>query len=147
MLWGKMPGREQMNWRHALPRYTFPKSARSVLFNVYHIRDCFCWPRAVMTRSYKFLRANLLSVYRYDLVVTTDGVLICGLDLLTSYIPHSELHVITALSLVSKLHKSQQHPLSILQPAAYITCFPGTASNSGDSSASRPQVLLSQLPV
>jgi hypothetical protein len=68
------------------------------------------------------------------------------MDLLTTYIHHSELQVITTLLQMSTLHKS-----------LYATPFPAcsvftshslvTASNSRDSSVSRAQVLLSQPPV
>jgi hypothetical protein len=68
--------------------------------------------------------------------------------LLATYTHHSELQVITAVSLISTLYKSPQHPLSLF-PACYvfISYFLATASNSGDSSASRAQVSSSQLPV
>jgi hypothetical protein len=36
------------------------------------------------------------------------------MDLLTTYTHHSELHVTTALSLISTLYRSSQHPLSLL---------------------------------
>jgi hypothetical protein len=53
-------------------------------------------------------------------------------------------HVHTALS----FYKSPQHPLSLF-PVCYIFTSRSlaTASNGGDSSASRPQVLSSQPPV
>jgi hypothetical protein len=55
-------------------------------------------------------------------------------ELLTTYTHHSELQVITALSLISTLYKSPQHPLSLF-PAfcAFISHSLETASNSGDS--------------
>jgi hypothetical protein len=57
---------------------------------------------------------------------------------------HSELQIITAPPLISTFYISLQHPLSFF-PACNI--FNGrslaTASNDADSSASRPQVLLS----
>jgi hypothetical protein len=63
------------------------------------------------------------------------------MDLLTTYTHHSELGAITALLLTSTLYKSQD-PLR-LSPACcvFISRSLATASNSGDSSASRAQVL------
>jgi hypothetical protein len=69
------------------------------------------------------------------------------MDLLTTYTHHSELQVITALSVISTLYKLLQHPLSLFQPAVFISRSLAKASNSGDSSASRAQVLSSQPPV
>jgi hypothetical protein len=69
------------------------------------------------------------------------------LGLLTTCIHHSELQVITAVSLISTLYKSQQPPLSLFQPAVFTSRSLATASNTGDSSASCIQVLLSQPPV
>jgi hypothetical protein len=45
------------------------------------------------------------------------------LDLLTTCTHHSKLQVITALSLLSTLYKSQQHPLSLFQPAVSATAL------------------------
>jgi hypothetical protein len=45
--------------------------------------------------------------------VTADGVCVGDLDFLTTGTHHSELQVITALSLISTLYKSPQHPLSL----------------------------------
>jgi hypothetical protein len=72
-----------------------------------------------------------------------------GLDwriyLLTTCTRHSELQVIIALSLISTLYKSPQRPLSLFPACCvFISCFLATASNSGDSSGSRAQVLSSQ---
>jgi hypothetical protein len=70
------------------------------------------------------------------------------MDLMTTYTHHSELKVITALSLISTIYKSPQHPLN-LSPACcvFISRSLATVSNSGDYSASRTQVLSSQTPV
>jgi hypothetical protein len=69
-------------------------------------------------------------------------------DLLTTYTYQSELQVIRAPPLISTINKSPQHPLSLFPPCCvFISCSLGTASNSGDSSAFRAQVLLSQPPV
>jgi hypothetical protein len=55
---------------------------------------------------------------------------------------HSELQVIIALSLISTLYKSPQHLLSNFPACCVFTSRSlVTASNSGDSSASRAQVL------
>jgi hypothetical protein len=70
------------------------------------------------------------------------------LDLLTTCTQNSELRVITAQALISTHYKSPQHPLRQF-PACCVfnSCSLTTASNSGDSSASRAQVLLSHPPV
>jgi hypothetical protein len=67
------------------------------------------------------------------------------IDLLTTYTYDSELQVITAPPLISTIRKSPQHPLSLF-PARYIFISRSlaTASYSGDSSASRAEVLTSQ---
>lgn len=67
---------------------------------------------------------------------------------MTTYMHDSELQAVTLPPLVSTIHKSQQHPLSCF-PACCIFTSPSlaTASDSGDSSASRTQVLSSQPPV
>jgi hypothetical protein len=44
--------------------------------------------------------------------------------LLTDYTHHSELQVITALSLISTFYKSPQHPLSLFQPAVSSSAIP-----------------------
>jgi hypothetical protein len=64
------------------------------------------------------------------------------IDLLTTYTHLSEPQVITALSLISTLYKTSQHPLSHF-PACCVFNSRSltTASNSGDSSASHAQVL------
>jgi hypothetical protein len=70
------------------------------------------------------------------------------MDLLTTYTHHSELQVITALSLISTVYKSPQHPLSLFSACCIlISRFLGKASNNGDSSASRAQVFLLQPPM
>jgi hypothetical protein len=68
------------------------------------------------------------------------------MDLLTTCTHYSELQVITALSLISTLHRLQKHPLSLLQLAVFTSCSLATASNSGDSSDSRAQVLCHSRP-
>jgi hypothetical protein len=63
------------------------------------------------------------------------------MDLLTTYIHHSELQAITAPFLISAFHKSPQQPL-ILFPACCVNSRSlTTASNSGDYSASRAHVI------
>jgi hypothetical protein len=63
-------------------------------------------------------------------------------DLLTTWVYHLELQVITALSLISRLYKSPQHPLN-LSPACCIfnSLSLAAVSNSGDSSASQAHVV------
>jgi hypothetical protein len=69
-------------------------------------------------------------------------------DLLTTYTHHLELQVIKALSLICTLYESPQHPLSLFAACrVFVSRSLTTASNSGDSSASRAQVLSSQPPV
>jgi hypothetical protein len=69
------------------------------------------------------------------------------IDLLTTHIYDSKIQTITTPPLISTIHKSPQHPLRVF-PAYYdfISRSLATASNSGDSSASRAQVLSSQPP-
>jgi hypothetical protein len=64
------------------------------------------------------------------------------------HLHHSELQVITALSLMSTRLKSPHNPKSLF-PACCVVIRRSlaTASNSGGSSASRAQVLSSQPPV
>jgi hypothetical protein len=71
--------------------------------------------------------------------VTIDGVLDWILDLLTSYAHHSELQVITTLSLISTIHKSL-HAKCSSACSAFKSRSLATASNTGDSSALRAQV-------
>jgi hypothetical protein len=65
------------------------------------------------------------------------------LDSLTTYTHHSELQVITVLSLISTLHSSPQYPLSIFQYAVFSRSL-ATASNR-DSWASRLRSFLPRL--
>jgi hypothetical protein len=64
------------------------------------------------------------------------------IDLLTIYIHHSELHVITAPLLISTIYRSSQHPLSLF-PVCFVfnSRSLATVSNSGDTSASRAHVV------
>jgi hypothetical protein len=87
-----------------------------------------------------FSASNLLSRFRG---VTIEGVWIGELNLLTSSTRHSELQVITALSLISTIYKSFAYATSSVLTIRFLV----TASNSGDSSASGVQVILSQPPV
>jgi hypothetical protein len=56
--------------------------------------------------------------------VTIDRVWIGELDLLTTCIHHSELHLITAPLLISTIHRSPHHSLSLFQPAVSSTAVP-----------------------
>jgi hypothetical protein len=70
------------------------------------------------------------------------------MDLLSTYTHHSELQVTTALSLISTIHKSPKHLLSLFPACCvFIGRSLAMAYNSGDSSASSAQVLSSQPPV
>jgi hypothetical protein len=63
-------------------------------------------------------------------------------DLLISCIRHSELQVITSLLLISALYKSLQHSLRYFPVSCVFNSHPlATASNSGDSSASRSHIV------
>jgi hypothetical protein len=68
------------------------------------------------------------------------------MDLPTSYTHDSELQSVIAPPLISTIHKSA--PVNPF-PACFVftSRFQKTSSNSGDSSASRVQVLFSQPPV
>jgi hypothetical protein len=59
------------------------------------------------------------------------------MDLLTTHTLDSKLEAITAPPPTSIVHKSPQHLLSIFQRDVFTSRSPLTASNSGDSSASR----------
>jgi hypothetical protein len=62
--------------------------------------------------------------------------------LLTTCTHHSEIQVIRALLLICTFYKSPQHPLSLLQACCVFNSRSlATASNSGDSSASRAHVV------
>jgi hypothetical protein len=64
------------------------------------------------------------------------------MDLVPAYRHHSELQVIIALSLISTLYKSQQHPLSHFSVCCVFNSRSlATSSNSGDSSAFRDHVV------
>jgi hypothetical protein len=68
------------------------------------------------------------------------------LDVLTTCTHHSELQVITALSLIFTLYKSPQHPLSPFPTCCVFNSRSlATASNSGDSSAFRAHVVARRL--
>jgi hypothetical protein len=58
----------------------------------------------------------ILSPFRGDYRQVMDR----WMDLLTTYTHHSELQVITVLSLISRLYKSPQHPVSLL-PACCVS--------------------------
>jgi hypothetical protein len=64
------------------------------------------------------------------------------MELLTTYIHHSKLQVITAPLLISTIHRSSQNPLNLF-PACYVFNSRSLtmASNSGDSSASCAHVV------
>jgi hypothetical protein len=73
--------------------------------------------------------------------VAIDGVWIGELDLLTTCTHHSELQVITTLSLISTIYYSLHAKSS---PAFSVSnrSFLATASNIADSSASRAHVVI-----
>jgi hypothetical protein len=70
------------------------------------------------------------------------------IDLLTTYTHNSKVKVNTALSLISTLYKSSQHPLSLFAACCiFITRSLSTSSNIGDPTASRAHALSLQPPV
>jgi hypothetical protein len=70
------------------------------------------------------------------------------IDLLTTYTHNSELQVITALLVISTLYKLSHHSLSLFPACcSFIIRSITTATNSGGSLVSSPQVLLWQPPV
>jgi hypothetical protein len=75
--------------------------------------------------------------------VVIDSVVYWLLDLLTIYIHHAELEVITALSIISTMRRSPQHSLSLFPACCVFTSrFLAPSSLSGDSSVSRTPVVL-----
>jgi hypothetical protein len=56
----------------------------------------------------------------------------------------SEIQAITAPPLISTIDKSPEHPLNLFPAYCVISSSLATVSNSGDSSASRAEVLSSQ---
>jgi hypothetical protein len=56
--------------------------------------------------------------------VTMDGGLDLLLDLLITCTHESELRAITAPSIISTIHKSPQHPLSLFQPSVSSSAIP-----------------------
>jgi hypothetical protein len=93
----------------------------------------------VQTGSYTvFILSRFRSHYRRGLY--------CWMDLLTTFTHDSELHTITALSLIYILYKSLQQPPKLFQRAVFSWSL-ATASNSAASSASSARLLSSQAPV
>jgi hypothetical protein len=75
------------------------------------------------------------------ILLTLDGIMDWILDSLTTLAYDSEPQAITAPSLISTIHQLPQHTLSLFQPAVFTSRSLVTAPNSGDSAASRVQVL------
>jgi hypothetical protein len=80
-------------------------------------------------------------------LVTVDGVCIGECIYWSLVRATRELQVITAPSLIFTIQKSPVHALSLFQPAVSSSRYLATASNNGDLSASRAQILSLQLPV
>jgi hypothetical protein len=74
-----------------------------------------------LQNSTHILGDNIVTQYG----VTTNGVLDSILDLLATYTHDSELQATTAPMLISTVHKSPQHPLSLFQPCFHQP-LPGT---------------------
>jgi hypothetical protein len=136
-LWGKLGNSQprqimsQQDWSQAPPGYNWetfplePNSRQSLLAATWRTNG----PNVVgfVLQCYE---------YRHVVWVTIDGVLDCILDLLTTLQHDSELQVITAQPLISTIHKSPQHTLSLFQLAVFTSRSLVTVSNSGDSFAS-----------
>jgi hypothetical protein len=116
-----------------------------------HSREKFLFPSHSNLCQGTFLRViRFLCCCHYyrDLGVAIDGVCIGEWILLATYAHDSEMQAITAPSLISTIHKSPQHPLSLFPTCCvFISHSLATASNSGDSSTSHSQVFSSQPPV
>jgi hypothetical protein len=77
-------------------------------------------PSASFTGDRKEYFENIVTC----MCVTLDGVLDWILNLLTTLPYNWELQAITALPLISAIHKSPQHPLSLFQPAVSSPAVP-----------------------
>jgi hypothetical protein len=85
----------------------------------------------IYVRYYEILL--LLSWFRGDHRWCLDW----WMDLLTTYTHDSELQALTTLSLISTIHGSPQHPISLFPACCVIPCHClVTAFNSGNSSTS-----------
>jgi hypothetical protein len=83
-----------------------------------------------------------------DLLTTPLQVITTLLLMIIILVTAVETSNLTTLLLISTLYKSSQHQLSLFPTCCvFISCSLAAASNSGDSSASRTQVLSSQLSV
>jgi hypothetical protein len=102
-------------------------------------------PSLVISLSHRHPSLRFLT-YCHNLGCNCGWGMDWSMDLLTTCTLHSELQLITMLLLISTIHKLPQHPLSIFQPAVFISRSLATAYNSGDSSASHAQVLCPSLP-
>jgi hypothetical protein len=71
-----------------------------------------------------------LTLYYYLYVCDCRRGIGWWIDLLTTYTHHSELQVIIAQSLISTLHRSPQHPLSLFPPAVSLQPFLRKASHA-----------------
>jgi hypothetical protein len=71
-----------------------------------------------------FLYLSSASLYCHVVCVTVDGVFDWGMDLLTVYTHVWELQAITVPPLISTVHKSPQHLLSLFQPAVSSPAVP-----------------------
>jgi hypothetical protein len=90
------------------------------LSNVYHLDD-----------------KNLIGATLIARGVTVDGVWIGR----TGFIDHSKLQVNTPLLLISTFYKSPQHPQSLFPACCVNSRSVATASNRGNSSASRAHIV------
>jgi hypothetical protein len=87
-----------------------------------------CHPLKALALTFKalnFAHTMYLFVFR---IVTYMGDTRRGLgwilDLLTTYTQDSELQALTAPPLISTIHTSPQHPLSLFQPAVSLLAVP-----------------------
>jgi hypothetical protein len=106
------------------------------------------FPNEFTLHSYMCPKIGDFPTYCHDLGVDYRWGMERWMILLTTYTHHSELQVITALSLISTLYKWLQNRLSLFPASSvFINLSLATVSNSRDSSGSRTHVPSSQPPV
>jgi hypothetical protein len=150
-----------------------PYEIWNTLSNHHHLYDCrcvnkrwqcseCCWPGCAMlwrpvqciTHLWPELHVQV-NVHLHTLVTLLNIVTIyvCAykrgmdwiLDLVTTRTHHSELQVIAAPLLISTVHRSPQHPLSLFPACCVFKSHSlAMASNSGNSSASCAHVITVQ---
>jgi hypothetical protein len=124
----------QLSWSHEPSTEEIIHSARHycILANNYVCGECndLLMVKIMVKTRYVLFIVTCMSDYRQGLGLR--------LDLLTIYTHELELQAITTPPLLSTIHKSPQHPLSIFQPVF---------TNRSLATASCAEVLSSQTPV